>query len=155
MDDAAFIRLCEEKMTAFYRVAVSILRRQQDAQDAVQQALLKGWEAREKARAGCEQAWVMRIVINECRNIQRHRMRVIPMETLPEAPWETPDPSLRSAVDALSEPLRLPLLLRYMENMPEKEVAIALGISLPAVKSRLHRARRFLRAELNEEVEWP
>lgn len=155
MDDAAFIRLCEEKTTAFYRMAVSILRRRQDAQDAVQQALLKGWAAREKARPGCEQAWVMRIVINECRNIQRHRMRMVPMEALPEAPYLPPDPALRSAVDALPESLRLPLLLRYMENMPEKEIAIALRVSLPAVKSRLHRARRLLRAELKEEVEWP
>lgn len=155
MDDATFIELCAGSTAAFYRVAVSILRRQQDAEDAVQQALLKGWSARHRAWKGCEQAWMMRIVVNECRNIQRYRMRVTPVEIMPETPAEGPDIALRMAVDALPENLRLPLLLKYMESMSEKEVAIALRLSVPAVKSRLLRAKRMLRNELDEEVEWP
>ena len=155
MDDATFVGLCAESTAAFYRVAVSILRRQQDAEDAVQQALLKAWSARRKAWKDCEQAWVMRIVINECRNIQRYRMRVTPVEVMPEAPASVPDIALRMAIDALPEALRLPLLLKYMESMSEKEVARALGLSVPSVKSRLMRARRALRKELDEEVEWP
>ena len=155
MDDATFIRLCEAEMTGLYRMAVSILRRQQDAEDAVQQALLKGWTARQKAWRGSERAWLMRIVINECRNVQRYRMRVSPVETLPETPSDVPDVGLRLAVDALPEALRLPLLLKYMESMSEKDIAVALRLSIPAVKSRLLRARRTLRKALNEEVEWP
>ena len=155
MDDATFIDLCAGNTAAFYRVAVSILRRRQDAEDAVQQAFLKGWSARHRAWKGCEQAWMTRIVINECRNIQRYRMRVMPVEVMPETPTEGPDIALRMAVDALPENLRLPLLLKYMESMSEKEVAIALRLSVPAVKSRLLRAKRILRNELNEEVEWP
>ena len=155
MDDMTFIRLCERSMASFFRVAYSVLRRRQDAEDAVQQALLKGWAAREKARPGCEQAWVMRIVINECRNIQRYRMRVTPVEQMPQAPLEPPDIALRAALDALPPNLRLALLLKYMESMSEKEMAVALGLSVPAVKSRLLRARRALRKELSEEVEWP
>ena len=65
MDDATFIDLCAGNTAAFYRVAVSILRRRQDAEDAVQQAFLKGWSARHRAWKGCEQAWMTRIVINE------------------------------------------------------------------------------------------
>ena len=154
MDDATFIRLCTDSMTAFYRVAFSILRKQQDAEDAVQQALMKSWISRKRIWKGSEQAWIMRIVINECRNIQRHRMRVSPLEHLPDASSDWPDMALRVAVDALPETLRLPLLLKYMESMPEKEIAHALRLSVPAVKSRLHRARQALRNELNEEVEW-
>ena len=141
MDDVTFIRLCEAEMTVLYRMAVSILRRQQDAEDAVQQALLKGWTARQKAWRGSEKAWLMRIVINECRNVQRYRMRVLPVETVPETPTDVPDVSLRLAVDALPETLRLPLLLKYMESMSEKDGAAALRMSVPAVKSRLLRAR--------------
>ena len=155
MDDATFIQLCTESTTTFYRVAFSILRKQQDAEDAVQQALMKGWTSRRRIWKGSEQAWMMRVVINECRNIQRHRMRVSPIEHLPEAPSDWPDMALRVAVDALPETLRLPLLLKYMESMPEKEIALALRLSVAAVKSRLHRARQALRNELNEEVEWP
>lgn len=155
MNDASFIQLCTESMTAFYRVAISILRKQQDAEDAVQQAFMKGWTSRKRIWKGSEQAWMMRIVINECRNIQRYRMRVSPSENLPEASSDWPDMALRVAVDALPENLRLPLLLKYMEALSEKEIAIALQLSVPAVKSRLHRARQTLRNELNEEVEWP
>ena len=155
MDDATFIQLCTESTTTFYRVAFSILRKQQDAEDAVQQALMKGWTSRRRIWKGSEQAWMMRVVINECRNIQRHRMRVSPIEHLPDILSDWPDMALRVAVDALPETLRLPLLLKYMESMPEKEIAIALRLTVPAVKSRLHRARQALRNELNEEVEWP
>ena len=155
MDDAAFIQMCTESTATLYRVAFSILRKQQDAEDAVQQALMKGWVSRKRIWKGSEQAWMMRVVINECRNIQRHRMRVSPIERLPDNPSDWPDIALRVAVDALPETLRLPLLLKYMESMSEKEIALALRLSVSAVKSRLHRARQALRNELNEEVEWP
>lgn len=155
MDDATFIRLCEEEMAVFYRVAVSILRRQQDAEDAVQQAFMKGWAVRHRAWRGSEKAWVMRIVINECRNIQRYRMRVTPVESVPEVASDSPDITLRIAMDALPENLRLPLLLKYMEGMSEKDIAAALRLSLPTVKGRLLRARKALQREWHEEVEWP
>ena len=61
---------------------------------------------------------------------------------------------LRRAIDGLPERLRLPLLLKYMEGYSEKEAAAALGITLPALKGRLLRARRQLAKELKEEVEW-
>ena len=79
-------------------------------------------------------------------------MRVVPMDELPErpAPAQEDDGALAEAMDALAEKLRTPLLLRYMEGFTEKEIAQALGISLPAVKSRLHRARRALREELGD-----
>lgn len=155
MDDTTFIALCEGRMASFYRIAVGILGSRQDAEDAVQQALMKGWAARARARRGCEAAWLMRIVVNECRNIQRRRMRVFPAERLPETPFEPPDVALRLALDALPEALRLPLLLKYMEGMSEREVAEALRISVTAVKSRLLRARRALQRQLGEEVDDP
>ena len=69
MDDATFIQMCTESTTTFYRVAVSILRKQHDAEDAVQQALMKGWTSRKRIWKGSEQAWMMRVVINEWKSI--------------------------------------------------------------------------------------
>ena len=86
MNEAAFVALCQASMPGLYRISLSILRARQDAQDAVQQALMKAWIARDKARPGSERAWLTRIVINECRSIQRQRMRVTPMENLPQPP---------------------------------------------------------------------
>ena len=157
MDDESFIRLCEARAEALYRTAYSLLGARQDAEDAVQQALLRAWAARDRVRPGSERAWLLRIAVNECRNIQRERMRTTPVERVPERaePFEPPDIALRDAVDKLPEGLRLPLLLRYMEEMKESEIAAALGLSVTAVKSRLFRARRALRKALGEEVLWP
>lgn len=153
MDDVTFTGLYRECAPSLYRVSVSLLRSVPDAQDAVQQALLKAWAARDKMWPGHGQAWLMRIVVRECRNIQRYRMRVTPVERVEDAPWSPPDPSLREAVDGLPEALRLPLLLMYMEGMSEQEAARALRLSVSAVKSRLYRARRALEKRLREEVE--
>lgn len=152
MDDETFVRVSREGLPMLYRVSMSILRHAPDAEDAVQQGLMRAWEHRGKGRAGCERAWITRIVINECRNIQRYRMRVVPMETPDEPPWTPPDISLRDALAALPEKYRLPLLLKYMEGMTEREAAGALGLTVTAFKSRLMRARRALASALHEEV---
>lgn len=154
MNEAAFTALCQEQMTSLYRIALSILKRPADAQDAVQQALLNAWVHRNKVFAGHERGWLIRIVINECRSIQRQRMRVVPVEQVLDKLVTTPPESgLKEAMDALPDALRLPILLKYMLGMTEKEAALALHISQPALKSRLYRARKTLEKLLKEEVE--
>lgn len=153
MNEAAFISLCQMHMPGLYRISLAILRSHADAQDAVQQGLMKAWTARASVRPGSERAWLTRIVINECRNIQRQRARMVPVDVLPEPPYTPPDTALKEAIDALPERWRLPLLLKYMEGMSEKEAAGVLGISQTALKGRLHRARKALEKTLNEEVE--
>ena len=74
------------------------------------------------------------------------------MEDVPLAAPESTDLELREAINALPEALRTPLLLKYMEGMTEKEVAEALRLPVSSVKSRLFRARKLLKQELNEEV---
>lgn len=155
MDEAVFIALCEAHMAALYRMAVSILRSPADAEDAVQQALLNAWRARGRASPGLERAWVMRIVINESLTLLRRRQRTIPTEdfsTLAAPEADEPAAALHTAICALPESLRIPLLLKYMEGLTEKEVAAALRLPLSSVKNRLFRARRKLQTMLNEEV---
>lgn len=154
MDEAVFIALSTEHMPSFYRTAYSIVQNRQDAEDAVQQALLNAWRARHKARTGAERAWMMRIVINESRSILRRR-REIPTEMLPHTAADSVADStdLYEAVRALPESLRTPFLLKYMEGMTEKEVAAAMGLALPSVKNRLFRARKKLQDKLKEEVD--
>lgn len=153
MDETKFISLCRAWAPGMLRIALSTLRQEQDAQDALQQALMKAWAAREKARPGLEQAWMTRILINECRNIQRSRRRVTPVAQVPERPAPESPPDLRTAMDALPDSLRLPILLKYMQGMSEQEAARALGIPVTALKGRLYRARRMLEKILKEEVE--
>lgn len=154
MDKTTFEQLYRDMLPGFYRLAQSILRNPSDAQDAVQQAALKAWQSADRIRPGNERAYLTRIVINESRNIQRYRMRVLPTAEFREEGYDPPDRELAWAIDSLQETLRLPLLLKYMEGYSEKEAAAALGISTASLKSRLHRARRLLAKELKEEVEW-
>ena len=119
----------------------------------MQQALLKGWEKRESARPGAFRWYLTRILINECRNIQRARMRVFPVEAPPAVVTESPEYSaLYDALYALREELRLPLMLKYLQGMSEKEAARALGIPVTTLKNRLFRARRALKKALDGEV---
>lgn len=153
MDHAAYAALCQTHLSAFYRMAYSIVGNRADAEDAVQQAFLNAWRARNKARPGAEKAWMMRIVINECYTLLRRRNRTVPLEDASALPApEMPDCGLHEAIRRLPEGLRTPLLLKYMEGLTEKEVAAAMHLSLTGVKNRLYRARKALKKLLDEEV---
>lgn len=156
MEASEFARAAEENMQSLYRLSVSILHTSYDAQDAVQQGLLRAWERLDTARPEQFRAWLTRIVINECHNIQRRRMRVVPVEQMPEgvAPDDltAAENELRGAIENLPEKLRVPLLLRYMEGYSEKEIAQTLGVPVTTVKNRLFRARRAVRVKIDGEV---
>ena len=150
VDDAPFTRESSALLPGMYRLAMSILHARSDAQDAVQQALLRAWERRARARPESFRAWLTRIVINECRNVQRARMRVFPVEQ-PQTPQHVPeDVGLYEAIEGLPEKLRTPLLLHYMERYSEREIAGALGVPVTTVKNRLFRARRELKKTLTD-----
>lgn len=149
MNRAEFEQLYITLYPGLYRLAQSVLRQEADAQDAVQQAAEKAWAAADRIGKDRERAYITRIVVNECRNIQRHRKRTVPMEEPARigeaAPWGS---ELKAVVDALPETLRLPLLLRYMEGYSETESAEVLRIPRNTLRARLKRARAKLREEL-------
>lgn len=153
ISDKALTAQMQDQLVPLYRLSLSILRSQADAQDAVQQGMLRAWEKRRQVSdEGKARAWLTRIIINECRNIQRKRMRVFPVAEMPEGmhEHETRNESLKEAMDALDEKLRTPLLLHYMDGFSEKEIAGILGIPTTTVKSRMHRARKALQAGLSD-----
>jgi len=155
MDKQRFAEEVQSLLPTLYRVSMSILRSDADAQDAVQQSLMKAWNKREFARAEGFHAWVTRIVIHECRNIQRNQMRVVPMDVMYEQQgYQPPDMDLSEAVHTLPENLRIPFMLKYSEGYSEKEIVVALRLPLPTVKNRLYRARHALEKALRAEVSY-
>ena len=74
MDKTIFEQVYRDMLPGLYRLAQSMLRQTADAQDAVQQAAVSAWLSLERIRPGGERAYFTRIVINECRNIQRQRI---------------------------------------------------------------------------------
>lgn len=132
-----------------YRVASALLRGDADRQDAMQQALQKVWEKRQTLRDIQQfDPWLMRILINECRNIQRRQQRLIPMDQLPQTPSPAHDMSLQDAIDRLPDKQRLCLVLHYLEGLSIKEIAALLRLPQSTVRGRLMQARKALKLQL-------
>ncbi len=146
----AEIETCSDMM---YRVAWSILRNEADVQDALQDAVLKAWEKRDRLRdEKFFRTWITRILINACYDTQRKRRRIVSMDEIPESTVsDAPDPDLALALQALPEKLRLPLVLCYSEGMSYEEAADVLRIPITTLRGRLRRGKDELRKELNAE----
>ncbi len=151
VDEETFVGEVTAMERTLYRVSRSILDNWADCADAVQEALKKAWEKRSRAEEVYFRAWLMRIVINECRNVQRKKSRMVTMAEIPQsAQTEAPDTSLHDAVMALPEKFRLPLILNCLEGFTVTEAARMLHIPAGTVKWRLSKARELLRKELDE-----
>lgn len=138
-----------------YRVSRTMLASGADREDAVAEAIRRAWEKRGSLRdERYLETWVVRILINVCRNVCRRRGREVPVETLPER--EAPragNPELRGAVLQLPESLRLPIMLHYTEGYEVSEISRMLRLPSGTVKTRMRKARLLLRTMLSEEVE--
>lgn len=135
-----------------YRVSCAILRDHADREDAVQSAIEKAWRKlgalREESRL---QAWLVRILINECYAILRRQKRETPVDVLPDAPApEGSDPDLYRFFTDLPDTLRLTMVLHYVEGWDVKDVARIQRIPVGTVKSRLTRGREKMKE--NEHV---
>lgn len=138
-----------------YRISCMQLSRKTDREDAVQEAIRKAWEKRGSLRDEKHlQTWMVRILLNECHNLQRRNQRCIPVEEVYSATQAAPERNLelRFALTALDEKYRLPILLHYIEGMPLQQVARTLRIPMGTVQSRLARGRKLLKTALAEEV---
>ena len=111
----------------------------------MQEALVKAWTGGRSLRNPAHfETWLIRILINECRNIQRRTRREAP---LPDALPLTgpPDPGLRDALAALDEKYRTPLLLHHMAGYSVAETSKILRASGGVVRWRLEQAKKKLR----------
>jgi RNA polymerase sigma-70 factor (ECF subfamily) len=151
-DQLAFVLLVEPLLPAAYRLAIGMLRSESDAEDAVQDAVLKAWRHFGRFRRGSDlRPWLFTIVANECRLQRRSRWwTVIRTAEVPDdlAPTLSADPEavdLRNALYRLPHDQRFVLILRFYLDLSYEEVAQTLGISTKAAKSRTYRALERLR----------
>ena len=139
-------------MQTLYRISYSQLERSCDRDEAVAECLCKAWQKRIQLKdERFMQTWVIRILINECHNVQKKISRELPLDTLPEraAPADA-DHELHDALLGLDETLRLPIILHYMEGFSTKEIAQILRWPQGTVKSRMLRGRRELKKFFEE-----
>ena len=136
-----------------YRLALSMLRRPEDAEDAVQSVFEKYMlRPRLFLSPEHEKAWMLRVTINQCKDALRRRnlRRSIPLEETAEiGVWDSHSEVL-DALQQLPEEYRMPLLLYYYEDCQVSEIAKALGIGPSAVKMRLKRGREKLKEMLED-----
>ena len=155
MNSEEFVVRVETIRPMLYRVCCMQLYEPADREDAIQEAIFKAWKKRYSLREPQYfNTWFVRILVNECHNIQRRRKRSQPLETVYEltgnSGFEGQD--LRMSLASLDEKLRICVLLYYIEGFSVREVSRILGISENAVKARLMRGRKGLKALLSEEV---
>ena len=158
-DHAAFTTLVTPRLDRLYAAAGLILRSQDRAEDAVQDALVRAWVGirglRDPERF---EAWLYRLIVNACYSAARRDAgsRVVEIPALLVDGPTTPDSQLALALrDQLEHGFRrLPpdqravLVLHINLDLTDSQVADALGVPLGTMKSRLNRATTALRAAL-------
>jgi len=178
-DHDAFRMLVERYQGRAYGLALRVLRDEEQAKDAVQDAFLKVYRSldRFEGRAGFY-TWLYRIVMNQCLDRKRRDKSDREVEWNDEsaagvlnasesaaspagrdADREAPDVAIERseirqavarAIDALPEDARRTIQLREIDGLSYKEIAEAMGIPKGTVMSRLHYARQRLRELLQE-----
>jgi len=170
-DLAAFNELVNSYSRKIFRLAKHITQNDEDAEDVLQETFLKAFEHLGNFQGQSKfYTWIVRIAVNESLMKLRKRKsdRSVPLDEPVDtgedtvvreiAVWdENPEQKysreelgqiLDEAVEGLRPPFRTVFVLRDIEELSTEETAEALGISVPAVKSRLLRARLRLREKL-------
>lgn len=172
-DESAFERVVRENGRRLLATARRMLRSEEEARDAVQEAFLQAFRGLEGFQGEARlSTWLARILINGCLvrlRTRRRRPEVAIEDCLPRFredghradPGPAWDPSaiaaveraetrafVRDQIERLPEDYRNVLLLRDIQDLDTEETATILGISPGATKVRLHRARQALRTLL-------
>lgn len=139
------------------REARRILRDSDDAEEAVQEALIRAWRSQASCRTpGAPLAWLVQITRNEALRLAARRQRRQASEVPEEEPDRivSSDSGLEQALQTVATQQVLSVLhpderalirLRYVEDLTQGQVAARLGVPEGTVKVRLHRARARLR----------
>ena len=156
MDSAAFSHYTEAYQDTVYRVALNYLGSAADAEDMVQEVLLRLFTSSKRfADADHVKHWLIRVTLNLCSNAVRARKRYDPrpLEEIPCAvSFQTEEQlALYQAVMALPEKYRTVLYLFYYEDYSVREIARILHVKDSAVTTRLSRAREQLKESLTKE----
>ena len=161
-NDEGFTNLVETYQKPVYNLCYRMLGEPEAAEDAAQETFLKAYQ--HLARYGRERSfatWLLSIAAHHCIDrLRRKRFTSFSIDEDEEGQIELPDSSapdpeteavrkqtrehLHDCLQSLDPTDRAAVILRYWQDCSEVEIAQALKLTVPAVKSRLHRARRAL-----------
>ena len=175
-DQHAFEAIMRRHNQLLFRTARSILRNDEEAEDAVQEAYLQAFHALGSFRAEAKlSTWLVRIAVNQALGrLRRRRADVIPLDSAMEAAevltetWMDKDPSrqpesaavraevrklIEARIDKLPEAFRTVFVLRALEELTVEETAAALDIPEETVRTRFFRARSLMREGLSRDMD--
>lgn len=175
-NDTAFAQIMRRYNRLLFRTARSILKSDDDTQDAVQEAYLRAWRALASFRSDARlSTWLVRIVVNEALGrLRPSGAQVLPLSAAMDTDGETlelqmqanPDDQperaamrtqvrqqMEARIDTLPDAFRTVFMLRGVEEMSVEEVATALGLPEATVRSRFFRARGILREGLSRDID--
>ena len=157
-DPDAFDRLMQTQLQKLYRIAVSMLENEEDAADAIQETVLKCWQKLGQVRNNDYfETWLVRILINQCKDILRGRKKVVYVEKIPEIAHEDDyfTNEWKEILSSLNEKCRVVMELYYVDGFTTKEIAEMLHITDMNVRSRMARGRKELRQLFsNRSADW-
>lgn len=147
-----FQQIVEKYAPSLYRLAYNFCLNQSDAEDVVQDVFLKYLEHTPQYSEEKQlRAWLMTTTVNKCKDLLRSGWRR-KTTTLEDSYAQTDHIEevleVRSAIAKLSPKLRIVVNLFYFEQMSVKQISDMLHLSETAVHSRLHKARKQLKAHL-------
>ena len=166
-DMEAFGQIYTRYEQSIYRYAFYLMGDEDDASDAKQETFVRAYRSLRTFRGDASlQTWLLRICTNHCRDGLRSRSRRgLPLDdVLAQGHPATPcvpgtDPhetaeraevvdTILQALHGLPPPLREVIILHEVEGMETREVARAVGCSVPAARTRIHRARQCLKTRV-------
>lgn len=173
-DRRAFESLVRKHERRVFRVTVAVLGNAEDAEEAMQDTFVKAYRHLSQFRGDSRfTTWLTRIAVNEALQKRKARKNAISLDEVPEAEvkffphrsyqWHE-DPEklygkqeirkmVEDAIQSLPSIYRETFVLRDVEGLRAEEAAEILGLTLPAIKSRLLRARLLVREALADRLE--
>jgi RNA polymerase sigma-70 factor, ECF subfamily len=165
-DETAFANIVEAYQRPVFNLCYRMLGDPVDAEDAAQETFWRAYQGLKRYdQKRAFATWLLSIAAHYCIDQQRkRRMPILSMELLPEedAPDYSPSPEkvvtelkessqMRKLLSRLGPQDRAALILRYWYEFSEEEIARTLSLTVSAVKSRLHRARKEMAQNWQEE----
>lgn len=151
-DAEAFIALIEQNKQSMYRVARGFLQNEEDVADAMSETVLDCYEKIGTLKKSAYfKTWMIRVLINNCKDMIRRRKGDISIEVMPEIENQAiqeESRGFREMIEPLREKDRSIFTLYYVYGLKIKEIAACMEMNENTVTSRLKRGRETLRAEM-------
>ena len=147
-------RMISSYADMLYRLCILMLKNESDAEDAVQETLIKYHQKAPKFESSeHEKAWLIRVATNKCYDILRFRVRhpQIVEDRLLNISCDCADSGIIEALAAVPEKYRLVLSLYYIEEYRVEDIAKIIRRTSSAVKMRLQKGRKLLEKIYREE----